>query len=513
MDKKIILSTLLLLFCICGMNAQSPYEFRGMHIDLKAQVMTMDALYALADREAELGLNALLMEWEGTFPFEDNACLANKYSYTKKEIQDFIAYCASKGIEVIPLQNCFGHSEYILHHERYRDVREARKIRSQFCPSKAKAELTNEVCGSIFKEVAALHPSKYFHIGCDETYLLGECDLCKKEVASSSLSDLFVDYVSRMCKLVRDLGKTPIIWGDIILKHPEAMAKLPKDLIVMDWNYGWKKDFFGPLENVSKEGIELWGATALRSNPDNIYQTYWDKHFDNLSDYIPFTKRLKFRGIIQTSWSSSGIYGYTYGNTSDYEEITIQPLRQQYPLSGFDILIAAFAEATASDRALDSEAFIRKYCAERYGLDEHGQNVMVKYFKTSQYQHVGPKFTLENIQGDLDAANSVKKELDTVKARKHKDEFAHFVLMMDIRLNFLKFKILERKFESKAGVRSEMPAFNKSLNDIVSEVHKLQKRFVALNKAYLKAPMETVGDWTYMHKAEELELQTARLMK
>ncbi len=509
--KKIIAALALLMSCIGVAKAQSPYEFRGMHVDLKAQVMTMDALYSLADREAELGLNTLLMEWEGSFPFEENACLSNKLSYTRKEVSDFIAYCASKGIEVIPLQNCFGHSEYILHHERYADVRESATVHSQFCPSKAKAEATNAVVSSIFKEVAEMHPSKYFHIGCDETYLLGACNDCQAEVAESSLSDLFVDYVSRMCKIVRDLGKTPIIWGDIILKHPEAADKLPKDLIVMDWNYGWKKDFFGPLENVSDTGIEMWGATALRSNPDNIYQTYWNKHFDNLSDYVPFTKKLGFRGLIQTSWSSSGIYSYIMGNSWDREEITMQPLRIQYPLSGFDILIAGFAKATEDEEVFDKEAFIREYCAERYGLDEKAQEVMLNYFNTPQTQRVFANFKASLLQEDLDAALAIKEGLDTFKARKNKKEFAHFVLMMDLRINFLKFKLTEREFESEAGTRASMDSFKSRFHGIVKDAHKLRKRFIKINKNYLKDPMETIGDWTYIKKAEELEKQAAHL--
>ena len=511
--KKALLCAIISLITISGAQAQSPYELRGMHIDLKAQVMTMDALYRLADREAELGLNCLLMEWEGSFPFEDNACLSNKLSYTKKEVSDFIAYCAGKGIEVIPLQNCFGHSEYILHHERYSNVRESAKSHSQFCPSKAKADATDAVVSSIFKEVAAMHPSKYFHIGCDETYLLGECEDCRKEVAESSLSDLFVDYVSRMCSIVRDLGKTPIIWGDILLKHPEAADKLPKDLIVMDWNYGWKKDFFGPLENVSSKGLEMWGATALRSNPDNIYQTYWDKHFDNLSDYVPLTKELGFRGLVQTSWSSSGIYSYVYGNSWDREEITMQPLRIQYPLSGFDILIAGFAKATESPEVFDKEAFIKEYCHERYGLDDNAQEVMLNYFNTSQKQRVFANFQTSLLQEDLDAALAIREGMKTFKAKKNRREFAHFVLMMDIRINFLKFKIIEREFESESGTRANMDSFSSRFHDVVKDAHKLRSRFVRLNRNYLKDPMETIGDWTYIKKAEELEKQTSHLCK
>lgn len=44
-----------------------------------------------------------------------------------------------------------------------------------------------------------------------------------------------------MCEVVKEMGKKPIIWADIILMHPEAVQELPKDLIYVDWNYGWDR--------------------------------------------------------------------------------------------------------------------------------------------------------------------------------------------------------------------------------------------------------------------------------
>ena len=171
-------------------------------------------------------------------------------------------------------------------------------------------EEAKKVFREIFREVAELHPSPYFHIGADETYLLGSCAQCSKVEKSR----LFVDYIKAMYEVVKELGKQPIIWADIILMHPEAVQELPKDLIYVDWNYGWEPDRFGKLDNLLKLGAKMWGATALRSAPDNVYLTQWMKHFDNLSTFLPFARSHGYEGIIETSWSTSGTYGFHYDN-------------------------------------------------------------------------------------------------------------------------------------------------------------------------------------------------------
>lgn len=84
-----------------------------------------------------------------------------------------------------------------------------------------------------------------------------------------------------MCEIVESMGKQPVLWADIILKYPEALHELPKDIIYVDWNYGWDRDHFGNMDNLFNAGVTFWGAPSIRSHPDNIYLTQWEKHFNN----------------------------------------------------------------------------------------------------------------------------------------------------------------------------------------------------------------------------------------
>ncbi len=158
-----------------------------------------------------------------------------------------------------------------------------------------------------------------------------------------------------MYEVVKELGKKPIIWADIILMHPEVQ-ELPKDLIYVDWNYGWEPDRFGKLDNLLKLGVKMWGAASLRSAPDNTYLTQWMKHFNNLATFLPFARAHGYEGIIETSWSTSGTYGFHYDN--GWEVISMQPVRQVYPMSGFQLLIDAYCKAVNSSKSIQTETFL-----------------------------------------------------------------------------------------------------------------------------------------------------------
>ena len=128
----------------------------------------------------------------------------------------------------------------------------------------------------MFTEMASLHPSSYFHIGGDETYLLGHCDDCKAKAESVGKSSLYVEHIKMLCDIVIKLGKKPVLWADIALKHPEALGDLPEGTIFIDWNYGWKLNHFGDVEKLGSSGFEVWGAPSLRSSPDNYFLTCFE---------------------------------------------------------------------------------------------------------------------------------------------------------------------------------------------------------------------------------------------
>jgi len=456
---------------------KSDFRIKGFHIDLRIQAMSMRALQELATDLAGFGLNTLLVEWEATYPYDKHAVISNEYAYTREEVKSFISYCASLGIEVIPLQQCFGHVEYILRHERYAHLRESDKDICQVCPLKEKS--AHHVFQELLADMASTHLSDYIHIGGDETYLLGHCQRCASKAQREGKSKLYVDYFREIAEWVVKQGRRPVLWADTLLKYPEAAGEMPKESIFVDWNYGWEPSRFGEISQIRGRGFEMWGAAALRASPDNHSLTCWETHFGNIRDYVPYARHQGYSGILLTSWSTSGVYGYEWDQGS--EVVEMHPIRRVYPLTGFRLLLAAYAESLNQEGPIEPREFVQRYAAERFGLCARDAAKLWRVL-TLDATPVGRGVDLNALHSKVDKARRLLASLDP---RQHADEFAHLRLMADLREFHVRFKKLEAEIQSPLFSSTQVPQKIRALARLIEESEALDERFVEANRGFL----------------------------
>ncbi len=488
--KRLKLFILLLLLTFGSANAQTapkqqgPFMVKAFHLDMRIQVMTMDALRSFALKLSNEGINTIIMEWEATYPFEKHPLIPNRYAFTRAEVVAFIQYCNSLGIDVIPLQQSFGHVEYILRNDRYKDLREDQKDYSQVCP--LQTEQDKALFTDLYTELASTHTSKYIHIGGDETYLLGHDERCKLKAAKEGKSKLYIDYIKMLCDIVISLGKTPVLWADIAIKYPEAIKLLPKGTVFVDWNYGWEMNRFGDHQKLLESGYEIWGAPALRSSPDNYFLTQWEKHFKNIRDFVPAAAKFGYKGIVMTSWSTSGVYSPVF--ESEHEMTEEYAIRHVYPLSGFNILVAAYAESIKSARPLDIDDFITRYCSEQYGFTAEQSARFWRALKTAPFEIVRGKVQSPvpmQVKQLLDSAEAAAATFNTLKPQKNNEEFEHYRLMADIRVHYLQFHNILQRLNSPSFNNSEIPGVVDELKKLMENEARLDQRFIDLNKGFL----------------------------
>lgn len=493
MSYKCLLSLILVLgfntLGILPIKAQASIEertqdfkIRGFHLDLRIQVMTPQALKEFANELSDMEINTLVMEWEGTYPFKKHATISNRFSYTREEVKDFISYCEDLKIQVIPLQQSLGHVEYILRNPRYSNLKEDRKNISQLCPIEVSGN--KALFTELFSDLAKMHNSDYIHIGGDETHLLGHCQKCAKKVREHGKSKLFVDHMKMIAGIVMGLGKTPVMWADIILKYPEAASEIPKETIFVDWNYGWDIDHFGDISGLQKKGFSFWGAPAIRCHPDNWYVTDWATHFKNQKEFIPYARKAGYKGLIMTSWSTTGVYGFTWD--VGYDVIDMVQVRNTYPMSGFRILIASYAKALKTNEPLNPAKFIIEYGKNRFGLSNKESQVLLEFlFSPPELINNGKPDRIIRVQKTKEEFGKIRDRLISVKPQKNQKEFAHYKLMADLRMYYLIFKEVEAKYNSPDFSSSQTPLLLKELDGILIESEKLNKRFFELNKGFL----------------------------
>ncbi len=245
----------------CTIEDWPDLALRGVHLDLKGCFPTYAYLESFVRRLGAFKINTILIEYEDKFPYRRHPRIALDYALTGVQIRGLASIAARNHIQIIPLLQCLGHVEYILKHKEYAGLRELPEEVSQYCPS-------NPASFTLFTELAdeimEAHPeSRYFHIGGDETRLLGACPKCKRIAAEKGATGLYVDWLSRTIAHVKSRGKIPIMWDDILRHNTDSIAidRLPRDVVLMYWKYGPAEKTISSLEGVCSKA---WLGKQLR---------------------------------------------------------------------------------------------------------------------------------------------------------------------------------------------------------------------------------------------------------
>ena len=296
-------------------------EIKGIHIDLKAQMMRFDFLLRTVEELAEMGFNTLLLEYQDKFPYRGQyACLAAPDALTEAQIHQLKTLCQQLNMEIIPMVQCLGHMYWVTRFPPFASLgehyREKGRGSHSLCPSR---EDSFRLFRSLAEQVFDLHrESKYFHIGGDEVKFSPNCPLC----ASQNHGALLGAYYKNILSFVEGNGFIPVMWGDMVVKY-EAVAKyLPPKTLVMDWQYhkgltaSGKQRFYGEAEaftptddtafantrHLTDLGFDVLTAPALRSMGDSCFLPS-AIHLDNCVQAFYTANATGAKGILVTSWS------------------------------------------------------------------------------------------------------------------------------------------------------------------------------------------------------------------
>ena len=238
------------------------FSWRGFMIDSSRHIQTVDEIKAFIAAAARFKLNVFhwhLCDDQGwrfeseRYPrlneigaFRNGWGFGNpnpeRYGgiFTKAQIRDIIAFCTARHITVVPEIDMPGHSAAVL--KSYPQLScigktgevptEAGVFSSVLCAGK---EETFEFCCGILEEVMDLFPGKYIHIGGDEVPKdnWDACPLCQKRIADEGLKDsedLQGYFTARICAFLREHGKTPIGWNEVL-----NADNCPQDMVATKW--------------------------------------------------------------------------------------------------------------------------------------------------------------------------------------------------------------------------------------------------------------------------------------
>jgi hypothetical protein len=207
------------------------------HLDFKGMLFRQEYLPQLLTDLAGQGINAVLLEYEAVFPFRSVEVADDPPQvWNESTLYDFQQRANELGIEIIPLQQCLGHLEYVFGWERYRHF-----ALDHAYPSTLNLEDQEgkALVLGMLREMLEAHPqSRYIHLGLDEAFALSKL----VEAQDIDLVDLLIPYLDELCELCESYGKTPIIWSDMLEDHltPEGLARFERfrnRIVLSLWDY------------------------------------------------------------------------------------------------------------------------------------------------------------------------------------------------------------------------------------------------------------------------------------
>ncbi len=292
-------------------------KMRSAYFDLRQGFPKFENLISYVELLAEFKTNTLMIEYEDKFPFEQHASLKHPNdAFADEQLRLVLDTARQNFIEVVPLQQTFGHLEYVLKQEEYMHLRETPDDLGELCPCRPESLALS--C-ALIDEIAAKHPdNRYIHLGCDEVWSLGSCETCKGHYGENK-GQMFIDFVNKLISHVCDLGKQPIIWHDMLGHCGEAeIARLDNRVFVMIWLYeaaGIQQPIAALTELFRKYDIAVFGACAVRSNDGHDTQNHpkIEARIKNIDAWAAAAKKLEIPFVTATNWTAGFAMGTPYG--------------------------------------------------------------------------------------------------------------------------------------------------------------------------------------------------------
>lgn len=267
----------------CGKIKDEPdFAWRGMMVDVGRYHYPMKELYKFVDAMHYYKYNVLhlhLTEDQGwrlevpgydklktigavrpsAPPNQGNALLANEGIYSAKDLKALVAYCAKRGIKVLPEVEMPGHNmalaasypELCCNTGKAQVWTHGGVSSKLICPQKP---ATKKFINDVFTTLNQIFPFGYVHVGGDECPMgdWEKCPDCKAARAAKGQGDdvhaEMGDFTTDLTRQLAKRGKKPVLWYDL------GKDYYHKGETVMSWLPG---EFPRCIDKTKEQGIDL----------------------------------------------------------------------------------------------------------------------------------------------------------------------------------------------------------------------------------------------------------------
>jgi hexosaminidase len=284
-------------------------KIRCVHFDLKGTPPTPQRLLRLLHVFAAARYNAVLVEWEDTFPWTVDRRFRSETAYSPETVKKFVKTAEELGMEIIPLVQCLGHMETPLRLPEYARLRE---VPYDECNLNPLAPGARELVEKMVDDVLRLMPDvRYFHLGGDEAWTFGTHPDTKKFIAKHGKGALYLHHVEPLLDKLNARNIRPMLWHDMMRDwDANALRRLAKKADLVVWGYGGHPDHVKHhyrteiIKRFVRYKVPLWGATAYKgSNGSDTDLPNFEAREENALAWAEVAQRYGFKGVMATAWS------------------------------------------------------------------------------------------------------------------------------------------------------------------------------------------------------------------
>lgn len=293
------------------------FKFRGYHLDIaRGGVPKVETFKNILKWLFILKYTHFAIYVEDLFPWEKHPKIgAARGRLTKEELKEVVEYGSKLGIEVFPSLELTGHMEHILSIPEYSQYSE------WYLPREGCLNISDEKARNfayeLLEEVLEFFPSKFVHIGGDETWALGRGKSLEKNWMFEG-PKLYEQHHKKLIEIVEEYSKTPLLWGDMLTgaflnqNERNVWSKLLESdiwsrVVIANWDYAAqpKEYFIKRIENFGERYKENQIVCPGFSNWHKFYPDF-ESSTENIKNFINAAADKKLNGFLVTAWGDDG---------------------------------------------------------------------------------------------------------------------------------------------------------------------------------------------------------------